>query len=60
MTRGIHREMHSLGADFILCLSEISARFDVMQSTKKVQYSLFLELDESVTLILLSVCDKRT
>ena len=52
--------MHSLGADFILCLSEISARFDVMQSTKKVQYSLFLELDESVTLILLSVCDKRT
>ena len=47
--------MHSLGADFILCLSEISARFDVMPSTTKVEYSLFLELDESVTLIFI-VC----
>ena len=27
------------------------ARFDVMLSTKKVEYSYFLELDESITLI---------
>ena len=38
-----------LSADFVLCLSEISAIFDVMLSTTKVEYSLFSELDESVT-----------
>ena len=43
--------MHSLGADFILCLSEITTRFDIMLSTTKIEYSLFLELDESITLI---------
>ena len=40
-----------------MCLSEIWTRFDILLSTKKVEYSLFLELDESVTLIwVLSVC----
>ena len=38
-----------VGADFILCLSEISARFDVILSTTKVEYCLFSELDESIT-----------
>ena len=51
MTRGIEREMLSLGADFILRLSEISARFDVMLSTTKVKYNLFSELDESITVV---------
>ena len=41
----------------ILCLSEICTRFDVFLSTTKVECSLFLELDQSITLILvLSVC----
>ena len=40
-----------------MCLSEICTRFDVLLSTTKVEYSLFLELDESITLIwVLSVC----
>ena len=47
--------MRSLGADFILCLSEISARFDIMLSTTKVKYGLFGELDESISLIFI-VC----
>ena len=50
--------MHSSGADFILCLSEISAIFDVMPSTTKAEYSLFLELDESITLIFI-VCVRQ-
>ena len=37
---GIQREMRSLGADFILCLSEISAGFYVMLSTTKVKLAL--------------------
>ena len=32
----------SYGADFILCLSEISTRFEAILSTTKVEYSLFL------------------
>ena len=44
-------------ADLILCLSEICRRFDVILSTTKVEYSLFLQLDESITLIwVLPVC----
>ena len=40
-----------------LCLSEICTRFDVILLTTKVECSLFLELDESITLIwMLSVC----
>ena len=40
-----------------LCLSEICTRFDVILLTTKVECILFLELDESVTLIwMLSVC----
>ena len=55
VTWAIQREMRSLGADFMLCLSEISARFEVMVSTTKVKYSLFSELDESISLIFI-VC----
>ena len=47
----------SYGAGFILCLSEMCTRFDVLLSTTKVECSSFLELDESVTLIwVLPVC----
>ena len=31
----------SSGADFILCLSEIGTRFDIILSTTKIEYSLF-------------------
>ena len=38
-------------------LSEKYTRFDVLLSITKVEYSLFLELDESITLIwVLPVC----
>ena len=33
--------MSFLGADFYLGLLELSARFDVLLSTKKVEFSLF-------------------
>ena len=47
----------SNGAGFILCLSEMCTRFDVLLSTTKVECSSFLELDQSITLIwVLSVC----
>ena len=47
----------SYGAGFILFLSEMCIRFDVLLSTTKVGCSSFLELDESITLIwVLSVC----
>ena len=36
-------------------LSETSARFEVILSTTKDEYSLFLELDESITIIFI-VC----
>ena len=40
-----------------MCLSEICTRFDVILLTAEVEYSLFLELDESITLIwMLSLC----
>ena len=39
------------------CLSEIWTRFDILLSTTKVEYNLFLKLDESITLIwVLPVC----
>ena len=41
-------------ADLILCLSEISARFDVMLSTTTFEYSLFSELGETITLIFIA------
>ena len=42
--------MHCLGADFILCLSEITARFDVMLSTTKVKSALQINIPLSVTM----------
>ena len=38
-----------------IILTEINARFDVMLSTTKVKYSLFSELNDSISLIFI-VC----
>ena len=37
-----------LGADFYLGVLELSARFNVLLSTAKVEFSLFAKLGESI------------
>ena len=39
--KNMYREIHYLGADFCLGLLELSARFDILLSTAKVEFSLF-------------------
>ena len=50
--------MHYLGADFYLGMLELSARFDILISTAKVEVSLFALVGESITEIFI-VCSKR-